>query len=562
MAFMSDESVALQAPIYERRARNDCDSEGDEPPPCAFVDPLTVDDSAAPPPRNNEVVVLPFFRARERRRHRESYESKVGFEDWMDDGGTGAGGGGRQKITGVQKLEDDSDFPVGSLYFWKGFCPVCSKTYHPHIPGMWTCLQCKAKVHQQPDDPESKRCAECRRDVARIVQVRNRKLRNPMLLNSHVCKRCGRVVCDHCYSPSAVALEEFGYVAPQLVCTRCVSDIALRASRPEAVDLGTLYVEEVVGDHADVAQCNPFWVPKCTRCNITYAAPPDRWMCPSCLQPVWQPADVPESQLCWLCPNQLPKVRCHQCGQRVCDSCGAYGQPLPAMGWLDGHCLTVCRACYRGTSLWAKESQPKAMEAWRPSCGKCHGGGAGGEWNSSCHKVKAWQPSEHASSKECAVCASAIQKATSDNCRRCGRLVCLPCAQYREPVPDRGFSKEKGEPVCRGCFNVNAALTSDTSDHAKWPARCGKCRSSWPTPPDRWRCPNQCGTVWQMPEHIASKACWTCGKKLAAGAVNCRKCGRIVCPPCGEGKAEVPELGFTRGVKYPVCGKCLKPPEE
>ena len=57
-----------------------------------------------------------------------------------------------------------------------------------------------------------------------------------------------------------------------------------------------------------------------------------------------------------------------------------------------------------------------------------------------------------------------------------------------------------------------------------------------------------------------SKACWSCGKSVSSAIVNCRKCGRIVCRDCGQGRAEVVERGFTRGVEYPVCNTC-KPPK-
>ena len=462
------------------------------------------------------------------------------------------------------KLEDDSDFPVGRPYFWHAYCSTCQKSYYPHIPGQWTCLLCKERVWQHPKDPESKRCAVCKCDVAAIVMVNGKKIRNPMVLNAHMCKRCGRVVCDRDYMATAVNLEEYGYHEPQQVCKACIKDIDELKKAPEEEDLGTLHeADEVVADTLEQALCNPHWVPKCNRCNITFGAPPKKWLCTSCQLPVWQPLEAADSAHCWLCNAPQPKMRCYRCGQLVCFPCGAYGQPLPEVGWDDGMMLTCCKVCYNGRSVAPRtgDVKPEPSPVCRAKCPQCQQtfGAPPEQWLSPCHKKKSWMSIGEGGAKNCDVCNVPITAATADNCARCGNAVCVACAQYREPVPERGFDKKEGHTVCKRCHDPIAVLLPDATDFPHWPAECPRCRRKWPTPPERWRCPFQCGPVWQSPEHICSKGCWACGKKVGANGLNCRKCGRLVCSGCGEGRAEVPERGFTRGVMYPVCVKCVPP---
>lgn len=553
---------------------SDCDSEGNDPPAgSVYVDPTTIDDSTVPPPRSNDPIKLPFFKPRERPRLREKYASKISYEDWVDENADDVGidrDTGRSRVA-VEKLEEDSDFPVGRFYFWKAFCPPCSKKYDPYVPGSWECVVCKVKTWQQASDPESKRCAVCKLEVAPIINVGKTHLRNPMSLNAHLCKRCGRVVCDNCYAPAEQNLEEWGYDKPQRVCTRCINDMAHLRRIPEEEDFGTLH-DEIEGTVDDETQHHSFWAPKCTSCNVTYDQPPQQWLCTRCGKTVWQPLQAPESKQCWICNVKDPKVRCHKCGQLACNACGAFGQPLPELGFLNGEFLTVCRVCYGGISQrktlgMAGDEQlfsanDDAAYTWPAKCSDCNKpqGGVPNQWKSSCHSRMAWQICGK-DMDSCSVCAHPVQADTSDNCRRCGRLCCQTCAQYREPVPDRGFEKGKMLPVCRGCFGQQHLYEIDATDLEYWPPRCVHCKKNFPKPPDRWRCPNQCGNlVWQPLEHIRSKCCWACGKSVSSAIVNCRKCGRIVCRDCGQGRAEVVERGFTKGVEYPVCNRC-KPPK-
>ena len=550
---------------------NDCDSDGEEPPPAAFVDPTTIDEAVAPPPRSNEPLKLPFYKPKERPKLREEFESSITYEDWVDeddDAGqrTRAGASGAT----MKCLDRDSDFPVGRLYFWHAFCRACSRTYHPHVPGKWECVVCKEKVWQQADNPESKQCAVCHRDVAKLGGFRN-----PLRLNAHVCKRCGRVVCDHCYTPTPIGgLEDWGYTEPQKVCTKCVSDCASLKNPPAEEDPGTLY-DETVGGDADMDQCLPFWHPRCRRCNITFSQPPKRWACTSCGVAVWQPIEVPDSKNCWLCEAPAPKERCHHCGRLMCVPCGQFARPVPERGFTTGAALSVCRVCYGGR-LTAQKELPDKMDVSRgssgptiipaietysgkcPDCGQAPGGPPE-KWTSKCHNKRCWQtvPAEGGA---CRVCSTTITSATAENCHRCGWAVCPVCAQYKEPVVERGYPKTSAVPVCRLCYDFRAPYRASPGDGDNWPPSCAKCGKSYARPPDRWRCANQCGLVWQALDHVASRSCANCGKKVAQGHVNCRKCGRIVCAACGEGRAEVPERGFARGVDYPVCKKCLPPP--
>ena len=532
---------------------DDVDSEGNDPPADGeYVDPNAIPDTA--PPRGNEPIQLPFYKPKERRNVREKYESRVSFEDWVEDAEEA---GARNRAAGVVKLEDDSDFPVGRPYYWHAYCPKCNRSYHPHVPGMWACLGCQEKVWQQPDDPESRNCAVCRREVASMVTIAGKRIRNPMSLSAHMCKRCGRVVCRHCYSPNSFSIPELGYKEDQRVCTRCAKNVQELSRAPEDDDMGTLYEEHVVGDVLERNLCHRFWVPKCNRCNITFTEPPKRWLCTSCALPVWQPPEAPDSMHCWLCGNMHPKVRCHDCGQLVCYSCGAYAQPLPGRGFSNLNALSVCRGCYRGASIVKKGEEVAKAPMFRAKCSQCKKpcGGTPDMWVSKCHRAKAWQ----SEGSQCAVCAIAVQPAAGDNCRRCGRLVCHVCVQYKEPVPERGYDKGEAQHICKECYRPDAALAPDHSDYQHWPPSCPRCELKFARPPDRWRCPNQCGAVWQSPDHMASRCCWCCGRKMGGQVVNCRRCGRLVCSSCGEGRSQIPELGFTRGLEYPTCKKCLAP---
>lgn len=557
---------------------SDCDSEGNDPPTSAvYVDPSSIDDSLIPPPRSNDPIKLPFFKPRDRPRLRDQYASKISYEDWIEENteDVGADRDTGKSRTQVEKLEADSDFPVGRAYFWHAFCPNCSTTYYPHVPGSWSCVRCdNTKVWQQPSDPESKSCGVCKKEVAGMYQVGAHRIRNPMSLNAHMCKRCGKVVCDNCYAPIEQNLEDWGFTSPQRVCTRCITDIASLSKPPEDDDLGTLH-DEIEGTVDDDTYHHPFWAPKCTFCNVTFDKPPDQWLCTRCGRPVWQPKEAPESAKCWICAEKNPKVRCHKCGQLACNTCGAFGQPLPELGFLNGSFLSVCKSCYGGVSqrkglgMAGDDELFKGGDAvlgsipFTPTCQSCGKtqGNIPAQWKSSCHGRACWQEANSKEGSACAVCNHPIQSDTSDNCRRCGRLCCAMCTQYREPVHDRGFEKGKMQPVCRGCFGQHHLFEIDATDPEYWPPRCTHCRKNFSKPPDRWRCPFQCGNlVWQPLEHVMSKACWSCGKSVSSAIVNCRKCGRIVCRDCGQGRSEVVERGFTRGVEYPVCNTC-KPPK-
>lgn len=570
---------------------SDCDSEGNDPPKTGvYVDPTQFDDSQIAPPRSNDPIKLPFFKPRERPRLRDNFASKISYEDWIEEDADAVGqsGGDNQRADAaksralVEKLEADSDFPVGRVYFWRSFCPRCSTNYYPHVPGAWSCVRCKddgdVKTWQQPSDPESRNCAVCKCEVAAMFSVGGRRIRNPIALNAHMCKRCGRTVCDNCYSPLEADLTEWGFAKKQHICTRCISDLEVLEKPPEEEDLGTLH-DEIEGGTDDQAQHVPFWAPKCTSCNVTFGTPPAQWLCTRCGRPVWQPKDAPESSKCWICSTKDPKVRCHKCGQLACNTCGSYGQPLPDMGWYQGNFLSVCRACYggvasrkqvEGSGVFANSTAVSIADAggaeggvipFHPTCSACKRpqGSIPSQWKSSCHGRQAWQVPNESGKTVCAVCDAPIQDDTSDNCRRCGRLCCVACTQYREPVPDRGYEKGKAQTVCRGCFGAHHLYELDATDLEYWPPRCVVCKRNYPKPPDRWRCPNQCGNLaWQPIEHVMSKCCWSCGKAVSSGVVNCRKCGRLVCKSC-VGRAEVVVRGFTKGVEYPVCFRCFPP---
>ena len=546
----------------------DVDDEGNPPPSTGhFIDPALMSDIAVPPPRGNVEVRLPFFKPADRVRYRGQFESRITYEDWVaNDASEGAGRFARSNRREVKKLEEDSDFPVGKPYFWKAFCVQCNVSYNPHVPTMWSCPRCKGRVWQQPSDPESKACAVCSRKVAPIVLIGERKIRNPMSLNAHVCKRCGKVVCDQCYSPVPQSLEEYGYSGQQRTCVKCVNDLKeiAKGAPPPSEDVGTLHDEHALGAVDELQFLKPFWPPQCRTCGTTYGQPPPRWECPSCKAATWQPTDAHESANCFICGEKFPKVRCYVCGQLACNACGAYGQPLPHMGYEGGTALSVCKCCYDGVSCSAmtdaatEQAKREVVDrAYQGSCPVCNQRfrDPPAEWMSKCHKRACWQAENAPGSGSCAVCTLPISEECREHCAMCGWLVCVTCAQYRQPVVERGYPKGQPQIVCRACYNPRKALLPDHNDFSFWPPRCPVCTKRWDKPPDRWRCSNQCGNVWQPITHVASMACCCCGKKTNKSGTNCRMCGRIACTSCLS-KAEVIEMGFTRGMFYPRCKRC------
>ena len=545
---------------------SDCDSEGNEPPTIGqFINPLTTDEITAPAKGALQDIKLPFYQAKEARRLREAFEPPISYEDWVDadDGGAAPGGTHKGGFSGVRKLEDDDDLPMGPRYGWHAFCPPCNVSYHPLVPSQWRCIRCEGRVWQQPSDPESRHCAICAKEVARNRKLFHMKVYNPLSLNPHVCKRCGRIVCDHCYSPVKADVAELGWEGPQRVCTECELDLQETRRPPPYEDYGTLHDESAVHAAVEIVQAKPYWPPRCASCNVTAVSPTRKWACKTCGGKMWQPATVPESLSCWMCGVDNPEVRCHRCGQMACERCGAYAQPLPELGFDNGAALTVCKCCYGGYSLSipsAKRSQILEEEAanrpLRGTCSKCKSSSTGAMWLSTCHKAPCWQMG----SSECAVCAFPLTSGASSNCRRCGMQVCVVCAQYKEPVPDRGYPPDQPQTVCRACFSPKEVYSLDLTDHPHWPPRCPVCLATSDRPPSRWRCPNECGSMWQPAQHVASQACYCCGKSVASSPVNCRKCGRVVCEDCGSGRSELVEMGFTRGMQFPTCKTCLRPP--
>lgn len=525
-----------------RDVHSDCDSEGNEPPKIgAFVPPSAMENILAPPPRTNAELKLPFSAVRNRLRYRSQFESKLYYEEWVE--GEGAEimaepSAGHAAHT-VKKLEPDSDFPVGKPYFWHAVCPPCNIVYHPHVPSGWSCPVCKGRVWQLPDDPESKACAVCQRKLAKIRIIAGRRLQSPIALNGHNCKRCGRVVCDDCYNPNPVALEVYGFTQPQKVCVDCVKDVAQLVKPPEDDDNGAMQNDEYALKGLDEAQLvQPFWPPHCSQCNVYLGQPPPRWECRTCGEKVWQPTESPHSTACWICKAQFPKVRCHCCGQLVCDKCGAFAQPLPLRGYDTGEGLTVCRGCYGGISFAQNVIPDDILEALNKERNLHRRGG----------------PQRAQGMTRCVLCTSPCTDGVRQNCALCGWLCCLTCTQYKQP--SGAANNGPSAAVCTMCFDPRVANLPDHRDNAFWPPKCVVCLREWQKPPERWRCPFNCGNVWQPFQHVASKACSCCGKATGSTAINCRCCGRIVCAACGSETAEVPELGFTKGARLPRCPRC------
>lgn len=547
---------------------SDCDSEGNHPPLTGtFVDPASQEGVLVPPPRSlNTEIKLPFSSVRNRIRYRDQYASKIFYEEWVEsveDDGTGAASDAvpalssldpyRRALTGnqkgVRKLEQDSDYPVGKPYFWKAVCPPCNITYHPHIPPSWVCPVCKGKTWQQADDPESKACAVCKRKLAKMMSIAGRRIRSPISLNGHNCKRCGRVVCDDCYDPNAVAVPWLGFDPnhPVRVCTACKTDMIDEVKPPEEEppaddddatgDRGDEYMSYRPMEESQVV--HSFWPPHCTSCNIFLGDPPPKWQCRVCNNPVWQPTDAPQSVECWICHAKFPKVRCHRCGQLVCDSCGAFGEPVSDRGYDLGVPLSVCRSCYGGISFAAGVLPDDVLNGLMAE--------------RDVHKRGAPQKSSGAT--RCALCSVPCSEGVRTTCSVCGWCCCLACSAYRQPGGGRGGSGG-GQPVCRLCFNPRAAYSPDHMTYEYWPPKCLTCLREWVKPPERWRCPYGCGNVWQPLLHVASSACASCGKVTGGAGINCRCCGRVVCGTCGSKLAEVPERGFTRGAKVPRCPTC------
>lgn len=422
---------------------------------------------------------------------------------------------------------------------------------------------CHKKVWQPPNDPDSKRCGECHRKVAPIVIIKEHKVRNPLTLNAHMCKRCGRVVCDSCYTPDAVDLQELGFTEPQRVCKRCVQDIATIDTAPEEEDLGTFHDEGLATTSEEKGGLRPYWNPICRKCNIAFSQPPPQWLCTTCRAPVWQQPEAQDSTLCPICSAPFPKVRCHSCGQLVCASCGAFGQPLPQRGFNFGQMLTVCKSCYEGAVFSVDKEEAAAARAapklWpRPMCPTCKQpfSTIPSQWTSKCHSRRVWQPPDDPASKQCAVCHQPVCEVTREHCRKCGRIVCLPCSQYREPIPDRGYPEDQGQIICKLCFNPKALLLPDVLDCDFWPPSCLTCGKKYVVPPERWACPNGCGLVWQPAGHVCSRLCFCCGKAVPQ-PINCRYCGRVMCAGC-ERRMELPARGFAAGLFVPVCDICTK----
>lgn len=549
-------------------AISDCDSEGNDPPQIGeFINPLTLDETAPPPKGPAQESRLPLSAPAEQRRVREAYEPPINYEDWVEGedalaaGRAAAGANAANSRRDVRRLEEDSDFPLARPYAHHAFCPTCSRQYHPVVPSGWKCLRCSGPVWQQPTDPDSKHCAVCRRRVAKNRKVLHMKIQNPLALNPHVCKRCGRIVCDQCYSPVPVDVSEYGFKGPQKVCTTCINDMAQCAQCPDGDDLGTLHDEDALLEADDEANMLPYWPPRCLPCSTSTAKPPRRWECEMCKGKMWQPLDAPDSETCWICDTAGPQSRCHRCGQLTCKPCGAYAQPLPEMGYTDGAAVSVCAACYTGIATCVVPSRYERMVAderrvLEPRCSQCRAPQSYPPppmWVPSCHKgAKCWE----VGSKECALCTTPITEATAQNCRSCGHQVCVPCAQYRCPLPGRGFPRGEGQTVCRACFHPKEACMPDHCDTRQWRPYCPTCLETYDSPPPRWRCVNECGNVWQPIAHVASLTCHCCGGKVTQ-PVNCRRCGRIVCAPCGAKRTELVDMGFTRGQDFPTCTKCV-----
>lgn len=565
---------------------SDCDSEGNAPPTDGegFVDPATIDDRFDPPPRSvGGPLVLPLFQPAQRPRYSARFASRVGYEEWVEgatsDGARGRSGGvvGAAAGTGgaaeVRKLEEDSDMPIGQSYFWRASCDACPRQFFPHVPPAWTCTACNGRVWQGPDEPASRACGICQRSVSKMITVRGHKIRNPMLTNSHNCKRCGRIVCDNCYHATPVECPAFGYTEPVHVCKQCLVEAVERP--PSEEDLGTLYDEHLDDDANDegegdgMAQYQPFWNPRCRSCNVTYGKPPPRWECPTCHGRVWQPSDRADATACWLCGDKFPKVQCHRCGRLVCERDGAYGQPLPEMGWDDGLMRTVCRVCYQGTDnkppkdddpRWKEDENEIKQRRWRAVCPTCRisssGGGEINQWLSKCHRRRTWQPEDQPAANTCSCCSAAVASGAQMHCHRCGRIACHVCTQYKQPLESHGYPPGAGMQICKVCFNPSLALLPAHTDFKFWPPRCVTCKASWDTPPPCWQCTHHCGPVWQPQQHVASVICPCCGKKNSGAVHNCRCCGRLTCSACATGKTTVPERGFPPGALQTVCRTC------
>ncbi|CUG94322.1 Hypothetical protein, putative [Bodo saltans] len=528
---------------------SDCDSEGNEPPMHgAFVNPAEMEGVNIPPPRTNAEIKLPFTTVRNRLRYRDQFASKLYYEEWVEGQNADTIDPDRRMTArrAVKQLELDSDYPAAKPYFWKAMCPKCNQTFAPHVPSAWECPNCKEKVWQQADDPESKACAVCRRMVAKFYSIGNRRFSAPVGLHGHNCRRCGRIVCDDCYNPNLINLSTYGYTTPQKVCTECVQNIQLELTPPDEDDFQEDADDITATKTMEEEQAvQPYWPPHCHVCNMYLGKPPPKWECRNCQTKVWQPASAPQSSECWLCHTKMPKIQCHRCGQLACDKCGGFAQPLPELGFDLGEALPVCKGCYGGIShgqgIIPDDILNDLMAERQSHCRGQERAGATVVTN-------------------CPMCFSPCAEGVRQNCAVCGWLCCLTCTQYKEPGRSnstvKGAPATSGQSICIHCFDPRKASLPDHRDDTFWPPRCLTCHRAWLTPPEMWRCPFQCGNVWQPIMHIASKACASCGKATGGGGINCRCCGRVVCGPCGSNMAEVPELGFTRGSKVPRCPKC------
>jgi len=492
--------------------------------------------------RNRDFSEIPFFRPQHRSSIRENFESRVLYEDWVagDIVTNTTQKRDRTWRSGVKKLEEDSDFPAGQPNFHRAFCVPCRKDYGAHVPPQWSCVICQTKVWQPDDDPDSCRCARCRTMLAPQVKYKMLgkvlKFSNPLGKKvAHHCLRCGKLFCSECCALQKQNCPEYGWEKPVRVCRMCVIDIAKQDKPPEGkpesddevdpmVNLDGYFLQE------DEVMFLPYWAPKCPRCKQKPANIPPEWKCTSCRIPMWQPAEAPESQNCFVCDKKLDKaVQCHRCGHRVCNLCGAYAQPLVDLGWTMGTALPVCKLCYGASPTTPIPVGPKQALT---------------------------------SSDSCAVCFLEIALAARVACHRCGRICCLGCTPYRQPF--KGQPQDQGQPVCEGCFMANGGCGVSHVDLETWIPHCHACGQDFPTtkPPPRWQCPRCNAMVWQPKEHVQSLTCWGC-HGIVKKAINCRSCGRIVCEePCGSARREVPERDFTAGILYSVCRHCMKKGEK
>eukprot|EP00760_Papus_ankaliazontas_P011659 PhM_4_TR14931/c0_g1_i1/m.10788 len=527
--------------------------------------PAVLKTMGGPSYRTRDLKEIPTVQVQPRPRLRDYFESRVKYEDWVA-GDVVTEAVKEMTRADVRKLEPDSDFPVGALYFWGSFCPKCRRGYSPHIPPMWRCVDCGNHTWQPDDDPESCRCCCCQRkldpQLKRTFMGRTFKVTNPIgNAVAHHCRRCGRLVCERCYSQQLHDVSRFGFEKPCRLCRMCVDHIQHEDDPPSDEPNDVLSDEnsddeaEATGGANDQLNADEFklhWPPKCPQCRIQYQNPPPKWQCASCFLPVWQPDDAPEARKCAICAAPNPRVHCHRCGFHVCQTCGAYEQPLPELGWTLGRGLTVCVGCFGMRTL-------KPPDLWPLACPTCQKEfeKIPDRWISPCHQKPVWQPRTKGAMCTCHVCGTEAADTTSVNCHSCGRLCCVACTPYRKPMPELKFPADKGMPVCHRCFDEFVGYEPTHVDQPTWLPSCARCKLEFPTPPPRWQCPHCTSMTWQPKDDVWSQICWVC-KKTPAKSTNCRRCGRVVCDnPCGKERHSVVERSFVAGTTYPVCSRCF-----